>query len=130
MKKLWLPKRSPAYQALERVVTNKHLLSDLKYITFFNDTGNLEVYHSLDNKYCPTRLDFSYKGMVAKSQLAVMDFNSGVNRKQATTITGDLRYKQSYSKVTQNWVVKKIPEQKHTTIFQASCRKLHCRRAL
>ena len=51
--------------------------------------------------------------MVARLQLAVMDFSSGVNRKQAITKTRDLRYKQSYSKVTQNWVVNKIREQKH-----------------
>ena len=47
--------------------------------------------------------------MVTRLQLAVMDFNSLVNRKQVTTKTGDLQY----LKVTQNWVVKKIPEQKH-----------------
>ena len=29
--------------------------------------------------------------MVAKSQLSVMNFNSGVNRKQLTVKTGDLR---------------------------------------
>ena len=50
--------------------------------------------------------------MVAISHLAVMDFNSGINRKQAATKTSDLRYKLSYLKVTQNWVVKKNPEQK------------------
>ena len=42
-----------------------------------------------------------------------MDFNSGINGKQATTKTVDLQYKQSYLKVIQNWVVKKIFEQKH-----------------
>ena len=42
-----------------------------------------------------------------------MDFNSGVNAKQVTAKTGNLWYKQSYLKVTQNWVVKKIPWQKY-----------------
>ena len=49
LEKFWLPKRSPAYQALEGVVTNKSLLSDLKFFTCFNHTGNLELYHSLYN---------------------------------------------------------------------------------
>ena len=92
MKKFLLSKQSPAYQALERIVTNKSLLSDLKYFISFNHTGNLEVYHSLYSKYCPTRLHFFDKVMVARSQLAIMDFNSDVNRKQATTKTDDLRY--------------------------------------
>ena len=92
LKKFLLSKQSPAYQALERIVTNKSLLSDLKYFISFNHAGNLEVYHSLYSKYCPTRLHFFDKVMVARSQLAIMDFNSDVNRKQATTKTGDLRY--------------------------------------
>ena len=110
--KVWLLKGSPAHQALEKVVANKGLLLDLMYLTSFNHTGNLEVYHSVYNKYCPKRLHFSHKGMVARSQLAVLDFNAGTNRKQATTKKGKLQYKQSYSKVTQSWVVKKISEYK------------------
>ena len=53
----------------------------------------------------------------SRSQSATMDFNSGVNKKQATEKTRNLRYKQSYSKVTQNWVVKEISEQKYHSYF-------------
>ena len=116
--RIWLNKGSPAYNALEKVVANKRLLSDLRYLTSFNHTGTLEVYHSLYNKYCPKRLHFSYKGMVARSQLAILDFNSGANRDQAVTNSGELRFKQSYSKVTKSWVVKKIPEVKDRKYLQ------------
>ncbi len=37
----------------------------------FHHTGELEVYHSLLLKYVPKHLHFSYKGMVARTQLAV-----------------------------------------------------------
>lgn len=110
--KVWLRRGTPAHNALEKVVANKRLLSDLKYLTSFNHTGTLEVYHSLYNKYCPKRLHFSYKGMIARSQLAVLDFNSGVHREQSKTRSGELRFKQVYSKVTKNWVVKKVSEPK------------------
>lgn len=110
--KVWLKKNSPSYKALEKVVTNKSLISALKYLTSFNHTGTLEVYHSLYNKYCPKRLHFSYEGMVSRSQLAVLDFNSGVNRNQATTKKNELRYKLPFTKVTKSWVVKKIMEKK------------------
>ena len=74
----------------------------------FNHTGQLEVYYSLYLKYCPKQLHFSHHGMVAHSQLAVMDFNSGVHLTQATTKNNEPCYKQAFSKVTNTWVVKKI----------------------
>ena len=106
--KPWLREGTPAYLALERVITDRYLLADLRYLTSFNHTGTLEVFHSLYNKYCPKRLHFHYGGMVARSQLAVMDHNSSVDLGQAKTKTGQLRYKQVFSRVTQSWVVKKI----------------------
>ena len=99
--KPFLKTRSAAFTTLERVVKEKSLINDLKYLTNFNHTGTLEVYHSLYNKYCPKHLHFSYKGMIAFSQLAVLDFNAGVGLKQAGTKLGELRSKQQFSKVAQ-----------------------------
>ena len=58
--------------------SDKRLLNDLKYVTDFNHTDTLEVYHSLYNKYSPKRLHFSYPFMIARVQLAVLEFNSVV----------------------------------------------------
>ena len=74
--------------------------------------GNLEVFHSVVNKYCPKRLHFTMEGMIARLQLAVLDYNCGSNNTQATAKDGKRRYKQMFSKVTQNWVVKKISKAK------------------
>ena len=78
----------------------------------FNYAGTLEVHHSLYNEYCPKWLHFSYKCMVACSQLAVLDFNAGVGLKQVETKLGELRFKQQFSKVTQSLVAKKIISKK------------------
>lgn len=51
--------------------------------------------------------------MVARSQLATLDFNSGTGREQALTKSGIPRFKQSFSRVTQTWVVKKILSKKN-----------------
>lgn len=110
--KPFLKLNSPSFLSLEKVVTDKSLVADLAYLTNFSHTGTLEVYHSLYNKYCPKRLHFSYQGMIARSQLAVLDFNSGVGLAQAQTRQGDKKYKLQFSKVTQNWVVKKVSSQK------------------
>jgi len=50
--------------------------------------------------------------MIARTQLAILDFNCGSECQQATTKDGTLRYKQVFSKITQTWVVKKITAKK------------------
>ena len=41
-------------------------------------------------------------GMIARTQLAVIDFNDSMCNKQATTADGYLSYKQIFSSVTQS----------------------------
>ena len=110
-KRKWLKASSEAYKALKSVVQDKQTVDDLKYLVEFRHAGNLEVYHSVINKYCPKRLHFSLYGMIARTQLAVLDFNCGSDD-QAMTQGGALRYKQVFSRVTQAWVVKKIMKEK------------------
>ena len=109
---------SPSFLALKNVVENKKILSDIKYFSKFFHTGSLEVFHSVLNKYCPNRLHFMLEGMIARTQLAVLDYNCGSSNTQATAKDGKRRYKQIFSKVTQNWVVKKISEIKDQEYIQ------------
>ncbi len=51
-------------------------------------TGSLEVHNSVRLKYCPKRCHFSYKGMVVRNMLAVMDHNENTGRMKATTQAG------------------------------------------
>ena len=113
-RKPFLSKDSASYIALENVVLDKNLLGAFDNLTSFNHTGTLEVYHSLYNKFCPKRLHFSYSGMIARSQLAVLDHNAGVGSAQSETQKVEKRFKLQFSKVTQSWVVKAIksPKQK------------------
>ena len=111
-RKQWLRKCSPAHDALKSVVLNKKLLKDLDKLTDFSHTGNLEVYHALLTKYCPKRQHFSYKGMLARTQLAALDHNHNTGRRQATTSSGEVRYKVVFPKPTKIWVAKPITESK------------------
>ena len=108
----WLKTDSPSFLALKNVIENKKILADIKYLSKICHTENLEVFHSVLNKYCPRTLHFKLEGMIARTQLAVLDYNCGSNNTQATTKDGKRRYKQIFSKVTQNWVVKKISQPK------------------
>ena len=71
------------------------------------------------NKWAPKRLHFSYQGMVARSQLAVIDFNLGAGLEQAETSSGEKRIKQNFSKMTKSWEVKPIKQVKNREIFQS-----------
>ena len=73
--------KSEAFEVLQSIVLDPKVLNDLGFLTKFCCTVVLEVYHSLYNKWAPKRQHFSYAGMLARSQLAIMDFNQGSNLK-------------------------------------------------
>ena len=113
----WLEAGSPAHVALEEVVTNKKLLKDLAKLTEFHHTGELEQYHSLMLKYLPKREHFSFKGMLARTQLAALDHNFNTQREQAVVTRGpnkgEKRYNVVCPKQRNNWVAKPINEKKN-----------------
>lgn len=108
----WLKAGSPAHVALEEVVTNSKLLKDIGKLTEFHHTGELESYHSLMTKYVPKRQHFCYNGMVARTQLAILDHNANVNRSQAEVKKGanegEKRFKVLCPKQRKNWVAKQV----------------------
>ena len=108
----WLKEGSPAHEALKQVVLDKRLLNDLQLLSKFIHTGALEVYHSLYNKYLPKRQHFGFKAMVARSQLAALDHNSGAGRKEAASSSGDKQYRYVFPKGMKDWVVKPVFEKK------------------
>ena len=63
--KVWLKESSFVCAALKKIVLDKRLLNDLKYLTYFNHAGTLETYHYLYGKYSPKRLHFSYPFIIA-----------------------------------------------------------------
>lgn len=108
----WLKEGSPAHDALKQVFLDKRLLNDLALLSKFIHIGALEVYHSLYNKYLPKRQHFGYQGMLARSQLAALDHNSATDREQATTSSGEKRYRYVYPKGMKDWVAKPVLENK------------------
>ena len=67
-------------------------------------------------KYCSKQEHFSYKGMVARTQLAALDNNANAARPQALVQSGEHvgqeRYKACFPKAHKRWVVKPISEKK------------------
>ncbi|CAG2243545.1 unnamed protein product [Mytilus edulis] len=111
-KKKWLKQDSQAYAALEKVVTDKLILRDIRQLDLFCHTGALETYHSMMLKYCPKRLEFEYASMVARTQLAVVDNNVNIGRNQKTDANGKLSFATRCPKSTGRWTARKIYEKK------------------
>lgn len=116
--KEWIKPNTEAFTVLQSIILDPKLLADLQYLTKFSHTGVLEVYHSLFNRWAPKRQHFSYAGMLARNQLAVMDFNEGSNLKQAKTKDGVDQFNVLYSKITKNWTAKPIKEKKDRTYLR------------
>ena len=57
-------------------------------------------------------------GMIARTQLAVMDFNNSMCNEQATTADESLSYKQVFSCGTQSWVVKKLMKKRNRSYLK------------
>ena len=57
-------------------------------LTGYYHTSSLKIFHSLLLKYCPKRQHFSYVGMQARIELAIIDHNYSTQCKQATTKAG------------------------------------------
>ena len=55
--------------------------------------------------------------MYARTKLAAMDHNSGVDQKQARTKGGNLLFKTIYSRITPAWVAQNIMERKNKTFL-------------
>ena len=111
-RKLWLSPDTEPFKVLQSIVFKKTTLTDLKQLTCFSHTGSLEVYHSLYNNWLPKSHHFSYEGMVARSQLAAIDFNLGSGLEQAKTTEGESRYNVCFSKYTNTWTPKPIKVRK------------------
>lgn len=115
--KAWLSPKSQAFEALQAIVFDKAILKDMVHLTKFSHTGILEVYHSVLNKWAPKSTHFSLRGMIARTQLAALDFNLGSPLNQAKTKDGEYKYNVTFSKATKTWSAKPIKEKKSLDIF-------------
>ena len=117
-KKNWLSPTSESFKGLQDIVFSNSIFKDLSYLTKFSHTGTLKVYHSLYNRWLPKSFHFSFHGTIARTRIAILDFNSGSNLNQATTKEGKERCNTSFSKMAATWSAKPFKEKKSDEVFQ------------
>ena len=90
----------------------KGLLKGLGKLTEFCHNGQIEVFHSLINKYSPKPQHFFTTSQYARHQLSVMDHNSGTERDYKRNSSGDVITKIQYSKSSKCWISKPVRKKK------------------
>ncbi|XP_040065676.1 uncharacterized protein LOC8030003 isoform X2 [Ixodes scapularis] len=94
----WLSDDSAAFEKLENIVTKKCLLADLPKLSTRFQTYTVEAFHSLIIHFCPKSCHYSYKGMKARTKLAILHYNENGNRPYAFTEEGEERFRVKYPK--------------------------------
>ena len=61
--------------------------------------------------------------MLARSQLAIMDFNEGSNLEQATTEKCEKRYNVQFSKITKSWSSKSMGKEKDKSYWHRTVKE-------
>ncbi|XP_069833039.1 uncharacterized protein [Dendropsophus ebraccatus] len=127
----WLHPKTASYESLKKIVMDNRLQKELKHITHFCHTGDLEVFHSNILKYRSKRQHFGIDGMHARTQLAALDHNENVNRvqalvREASKASGALGSECfNSSKAGKEWLVQAIYEPTHQEFLKNIMREVY-----
>ena len=81
----WLTMGSAPHNALKSVLLeNKQLVADLRLLNENIFTTHLEVFHALKIRYLPKSIFFENEKMVAGTELAALDHNLNIDRRQVS----------------------------------------------
>ena len=117
-KKKWLKRDSKAHNAVKEVVLDKRLRKDIRQLSEFCHTGNLEVYHSLLTKYIPKRQEFDFDQMNCRTAIAVIDHNMSQNRPQKVDSQGNPVFNTSTRRVQANGCKRQCTHPRCTSGYQ------------
>ncbi|XP_068114823.1 uncharacterized protein [Hyperolius riggenbachi] len=114
----WLIPGSVSHCKLKEIVLNNKLLKDLEHHSQFCPTGEIEVFHRTASKYRSKSIHYTIDSMVARTQLAALDYNFNVHRLQPVAQRlmscereEDLeRHSFRYSKPKTKWIAERIYE--------------------
>nr|XP_055024872.1 uncharacterized protein LOC129414783 isoform X2 [Misgurnus anguillicaudatus] len=88
----------PALFKVEKLLSNKRVLTDVEKLSSKYQTSTLEAFHNIVIRFTPKNVVFPYIGMLCRLYLAAMHFNENAGRTQARTTSGKLRYKVLFPK--------------------------------
>ncbi|XP_074646059.1 uncharacterized protein LOC141902298 [Tubulanus polymorphus] len=106
--KKWLLPGTPAAAEFEELALKTRVLNQIKSMSSYGQTSNIECFHKIINHFAPKMIHFSYTGMLSRLYVAIMHYNENSERAQAVTKEGQKRYKLFYPKYKERHVVRKV----------------------
>ena len=108
----WPKQGSILYKELVKIITDNRLMHELEQMVDFCHAGDIESFHSFLLKYCPKRVGYSFEGMLARTEFAILYQNNSFDRKQAITTDDKPRFNVVFSTQSKSWVARPIKENK------------------
>ncbi|KAK3107901.1 hypothetical protein FSP39_024743 [Pinctada imbricata] len=96
--RLWMRKGLKPHMDLERIITGRMLLTDIRKLSPVGQTSSLESFHKVVCYFAPKSVHFFHAQMEARLFLAALHFNENSCRQQAVTSDGRPKYAVSYPK--------------------------------
>ncbi|KAK3099185.1 hypothetical protein FSP39_000706 [Pinctada imbricata] len=96
--RLWMRKGFKPHMELERIVTGRMLLTDIKKLSPVGQTSSLESFHKVVCYFAPKSVHYFHAQMEARLFLAALHFNENCCREQAITKDGRPQFSVSYPK--------------------------------
>ncbi|XP_010767710.1 uncharacterized protein [Notothenia coriiceps] len=93
-----IAKGSKPGELLNDILTNPHVLKDIKKISSTYQTSSLEAFHSLIIRFAPKHTGFMWLCQLARYYLAALHYNENSARLQAVTREGQERFTISFPK--------------------------------
>ncbi|XP_042195683.1 uncharacterized protein LOC103176683 isoform X4 [Callorhinchus milii] len=125
--KKWIKAGSAAHTALREVIYDKWLVSHLNYFIRARVANELESFNDHIQMYIGKNFKYEYDGYKIRNLLAVIDYNSHVNREYQRNADGEIIYCRMYSKRTKHYRAIPTKVQKHYRYIQQLMKDLFTR---
>ena len=94
----WFSPTSAAFKEVRNVITDMRKLKRMHFFKKFRHTGALENYHNLTLGYAAKRFVYDYVALRARTQLATIDHNKHVGRRQRVDKNGQPVFSRRFNK--------------------------------
>ncbi|KAG0430223.1 hypothetical protein HPB47_022891 [Ixodes persulcatus] len=96
--RLWIEEGTETFKKLESVVLSNHLLRDIPKLSSDEQTFALEAFHGVLVHFASKSVGYCYEGLLARTYIAALHFNSNADRKIRQADNGDDKYALKFSR--------------------------------
>ncbi|KAM7298679.1 uncharacterized protein ISCGN_019255 [Ixodes scapularis] len=108
--RLWIEEGTETFKKLESVVLSSHLLRDIPKLSSDEQTFGLEAFHGVLVHFASKSVGYCHEGLLARTYVAALHFNSNADRKIRQADNGDDKYVLKFSRGRKQWTIVPVKE--------------------